>query len=51
LPSGLRAIADHLVPLLVERGSRPAEAPAGTLRARFGLDRPANYFARSETGA
>jgi alkanesulfonate monooxygenase SsuD/methylene tetrahydromethanopterin reductase-like flavin-dependent oxidoreductase (luciferase family) len=51
LPSGLRAIADHLVPLLVERGSRPAEAPAGTVRARFGLDRPANYFARSETGA
>jgi alkanesulfonate monooxygenase SsuD/methylene tetrahydromethanopterin reductase-like flavin-dependent oxidoreductase (luciferase family) len=51
LPSGLRAIAEQLVPLLVERGARPAEAPAGTLRARFGLGRPANYFTRSEAGA
>jgi alkanesulfonate monooxygenase SsuD/methylene tetrahydromethanopterin reductase-like flavin-dependent oxidoreductase (luciferase family) len=70
LPSGLRHIATELVPLLAERGLRPAtqaphqaqrargpEAPGPlptdtqsrgaarpTLRDRFGLPRPANYF-------
>jgi alkanesulfonate monooxygenase SsuD/methylene tetrahydromethanopterin reductase-like flavin-dependent oxidoreductase (luciferase family) len=44
LPSGLRAVADDLVPMLVERGLRPAHPATGTLRERFGLARPANYF-------
>ncbi|HEX4252070.1 MAG TPA: LLM class flavin-dependent oxidoreductase [Pseudonocardia sp.] len=44
LPSGLRLVADELVPLLRERGLRPAAAPGGGLRDRFGLSRPANYF-------
>jgi alkanesulfonate monooxygenase SsuD/methylene tetrahydromethanopterin reductase-like flavin-dependent oxidoreductase (luciferase family) len=70
LPSGLRHIAAALVPLLTERGLRPAtqavhqaqgargpETPGplplgtqstaaarATLRDRFGLSRPANYF-------
>ncbi|HEY0576007.1 MAG TPA: LLM class flavin-dependent oxidoreductase [Pseudonocardia sp.] len=59
LPSGLRFIADRLVPLLAERELRSAadggplrigaqskaaaDHPA-TLRDRFGLVRPANYF-------
>jgi alkanesulfonate monooxygenase SsuD/methylene tetrahydromethanopterin reductase-like flavin-dependent oxidoreductase (luciferase family) len=59
LPSGLRFIADGLVPLLAERELRSA-ADGGplrigaqstaaadhpvTLRDRFGLARPANYF-------
>ncbi|HEY2203955.1 MAG TPA: LLM class flavin-dependent oxidoreductase [Pseudonocardia sp.] len=50
LPDGLRAVADGVVPLLVERGLRPAITPAGTLRDRFGLPRPANHFA-PPTGA
>jgi alkanesulfonate monooxygenase SsuD/methylene tetrahydromethanopterin reductase-like flavin-dependent oxidoreductase (luciferase family) len=44
LPSGLRLIGEVLVPLLRERGLRPAAPPEGGLRARFGLSRPANYF-------
>ncbi|MBO0875156.1 MAG: LLM class flavin-dependent oxidoreductase [Pseudonocardia sp.] len=48
LPSGLAAIAHGLVPELVARGLRPAEAPGGTLRDRFGLPRPANYFTATE---
>lgn len=50
LPSGMAAIANELVPLLVERGLRPATpaAPGNTLRDRFGLSRPANYFVAME---
>jgi alkanesulfonate monooxygenase SsuD/methylene tetrahydromethanopterin reductase-like flavin-dependent oxidoreductase (luciferase family) len=48
LPSGLRVIADALVPLLVERGLRPAEPPTGTLRDRLGLARPANRYAPAQ---
>jgi alkanesulfonate monooxygenase SsuD/methylene tetrahydromethanopterin reductase-like flavin-dependent oxidoreductase (luciferase family) len=45
LPSGLASIAHELVPELVARGLRPAPATeATTLRDRFGLPRPANYF-------
>jgi alkanesulfonate monooxygenase SsuD/methylene tetrahydromethanopterin reductase-like flavin-dependent oxidoreductase (luciferase family) len=45
LPSGLHRIAAELVPLLVERGVRPGAAgQPRTLRERFGLPRPANYF-------
>lgn len=51
LPSGLRVVAEDLVPLLVERGLRPAEAPGGTLRSRFGLPRPANHFTSAEVPA
>ncbi|WP_028936863.1 LLM class flavin-dependent oxidoreductase [Pseudonocardia spinosispora] len=51
LPNGLRAVADDLVPLLVDRGLRPAQAPNGTLRERFGLPRPANHFTAAEVSA
>jgi alkanesulfonate monooxygenase SsuD/methylene tetrahydromethanopterin reductase-like flavin-dependent oxidoreductase (luciferase family) len=44
LPGGLYSIAEELVPLLVRRGLRGVEAFSGTLRDRFGLARPANYF-------
>jgi len=44
LPSGLRAVAEGLVPLLVARGLRPSAPEQGSLRDRFGLERPANYF-------
>jgi len=48
LPSGLRLVADELVPLLRERGLRPAAARGGGLRERFGLSRPANYFTEAQ---
>jgi alkanesulfonate monooxygenase SsuD/methylene tetrahydromethanopterin reductase-like flavin-dependent oxidoreductase (luciferase family) len=41
----LDAIVDGLVPLLVGAGVRPATPSSGTLRERFGLDRPANRHA------
>jgi alkanesulfonate monooxygenase SsuD/methylene tetrahydromethanopterin reductase-like flavin-dependent oxidoreductase (luciferase family) len=49
LPSGLRLIGDALVPLLRERGLRPAAARGGGLRERFGLARPANYFTEARS--
>jgi alkanesulfonate monooxygenase SsuD/methylene tetrahydromethanopterin reductase-like flavin-dependent oxidoreductase (luciferase family) len=44
LTDGLRVIADELVPALMARGLRPAAQRGGSLRDRFGLSRPANYF-------
>lgn len=42
LPSGLTVIADEIAPLLAERGL--LNPRRGTLRERFGLARPANFF-------
>jgi len=44
LPSGMHTVAEGLVPLLVQRGLRPSAPTPATLRDRFGLARPANYF-------
>jgi len=44
LPSGMHTVAEGLVPLLVQRGLRPSAPTPTTLRGRFGLERPANYF-------
>jgi alkanesulfonate monooxygenase SsuD/methylene tetrahydromethanopterin reductase-like flavin-dependent oxidoreductase (luciferase family) len=44
LPSGLRAIAADVIPLLADRGLRTPVLPGATLRDRFGLPRPANRF-------
>jgi alkanesulfonate monooxygenase SsuD/methylene tetrahydromethanopterin reductase-like flavin-dependent oxidoreductase (luciferase family) len=46
LPGDLDSIADHVVPLLAGRGLFRT-GRSGTLRARFGLARPANHFAGS----
>ncbi|OLT13871.1 hypothetical protein BJF78_21110 [Pseudonocardia sp. CNS-139] len=45
LPIDLDAIADRAVPLLAGRGLFRTGRSGGTLRARFGLTRPANPFA------
>ncbi|MCU1627463.1 MAG: hypothetical protein JWP64_2412 [Pseudonocardia sp.] len=45
LPSGLDAIVDGVVPLLVGAGARPGTPSSGTLRERFGLRRPAGRHA------
>jgi alkanesulfonate monooxygenase SsuD/methylene tetrahydromethanopterin reductase-like flavin-dependent oxidoreductase (luciferase family) len=45
LPRDLEAIARALVPRLQAAGARPAGPPAGTLRDRLGLARPANRYA------
>ncbi|MFE9681686.1 LLM class flavin-dependent oxidoreductase [Streptomyces sp. NPDC006285] len=43
LPSGLDTFADHVVPILRSRGLlREEYGPRQTLRARYGLPRPAN---------
>jgi alkanesulfonate monooxygenase SsuD/methylene tetrahydromethanopterin reductase-like flavin-dependent oxidoreductase (luciferase family) len=44
LPSGLRRLADEVVPLLADRGLRAQDPFRGTLRDRLGLARPDNYF-------
>jgi alkanesulfonate monooxygenase SsuD/methylene tetrahydromethanopterin reductase-like flavin-dependent oxidoreductase (luciferase family) len=44
LPHDLDAIVDGLVPELERRGLRPPAQTALTLRARLGLDRPANRY-------
>ncbi|NMH99412.1 LLM class flavin-dependent oxidoreductase [Pseudonocardia acidicola] len=46
LPSGLTAIADEVVPLLSERGLFRTGYADGSLRERFGLARPANFYAQ-----
>lgn len=45
LPGGLELFADFVVPELVRRGLRRSGYPESTLRARFGLTRPANRYA------
>jgi alkanesulfonate monooxygenase SsuD/methylene tetrahydromethanopterin reductase-like flavin-dependent oxidoreductase (luciferase family) len=45
IPHDLRAITRELVPLLQRRGLFRRAYGSGTLRERFGLDRPANRFA------
>jgi alkanesulfonate monooxygenase SsuD/methylene tetrahydromethanopterin reductase-like flavin-dependent oxidoreductase (luciferase family) len=49
LPGGLRAVADDLAPRLRERGLRAPVASGATLRDRFGLSRPANFFSGAQT--
>ncbi len=45
LPADLNAVADQVVPLLAGRGLLRTGRAGGSLRARFGLSRPANQFA------
>jgi alkanesulfonate monooxygenase SsuD/methylene tetrahydromethanopterin reductase-like flavin-dependent oxidoreductase (luciferase family) len=49
LPTDLIALTDDVVPLLRERGLRPAGAPGPTLRDTLGLPRPASRYATAET--
>ena len=52
LPADLDAVADQVVPLLAGRGLLRTGSAGGSLRARFGLARPANHFAAQfELGA
>ncbi|MBN9099051.1 MAG: LLM class flavin-dependent oxidoreductase [Pseudonocardia sp.] len=44
LPGGLHPIADEVAPALVDRELRTTMPPGFTLRERFGLARPANFF-------
>lgn len=44
LPADLDAVADHVVPLLAGRGLLRTGRAGASLRARFGLPRPANHF-------
>jgi alkanesulfonate monooxygenase SsuD/methylene tetrahydromethanopterin reductase-like flavin-dependent oxidoreductase (luciferase family) len=44
LPGGLRVLADAVAPRLLETGLRVPARPGDTLRHRFGLPRPANFF-------
>ena len=44
LPGGLRVLADAVGPRLLESGLRVPAPPGDTLRQRFGLPRPANFF-------
>src|SRR5690606_28095051 len=46
LPSGLDRFVDEVVPILQERGLFRTEYTATTLRGHYGLERPANQFAR-----
>jgi alkanesulfonate monooxygenase SsuD/methylene tetrahydromethanopterin reductase-like flavin-dependent oxidoreductase (luciferase family) len=45
LPVDLDAIVDGVVPLLRDRGARPAGDAQATLRGRLGLDRPPSRYA------
>ncbi|MFC1418630.1 LLM class flavin-dependent oxidoreductase [Streptacidiphilus cavernicola] len=45
LPEGLDLFAEHVVPLLRERGLFRHEYSGRTLRQHYGLDRPANRYA------
>src|SRR5690606_4595461 len=45
LPADLGVVADQVVPLLAGRGLLRTGSAGGSLRARFGLPRPANHFA------
>jgi alkanesulfonate monooxygenase SsuD/methylene tetrahydromethanopterin reductase-like flavin-dependent oxidoreductase (luciferase family) len=45
LPADLDVVADQVVPLLAGRGLLRTGSAGGSLRSRFGLRRPANYFA------
>jgi len=45
LPADLDAVAAQAVPLLAGRGLLRTGRAGGSLRARFGLSRPANHFA------
>ncbi|TWF79832.1 alkanesulfonate monooxygenase SsuD/methylene tetrahydromethanopterin reductase-like flavin-dependent oxidoreductase (luciferase family) [Pseudonocardia hierapolitana] len=45
LPADLDVVADQVVPLLAGRGLLRTGSAGGSLRARFGLSRPANHFA------
>jgi alkanesulfonate monooxygenase SsuD/methylene tetrahydromethanopterin reductase-like flavin-dependent oxidoreductase (luciferase family) len=47
LPADLDVVADQVVPLLAGRGLLRTRSAGGSLRARFGLPRPANYFAEA----
>jgi alkanesulfonate monooxygenase SsuD/methylene tetrahydromethanopterin reductase-like flavin-dependent oxidoreductase (luciferase family) len=49
IPHDLTAITRALVPELQRRGAFRAGQPAGTLRERLGLSRPANRYASRET--
>jgi alkanesulfonate monooxygenase SsuD/methylene tetrahydromethanopterin reductase-like flavin-dependent oxidoreductase (luciferase family) len=45
LPADLTAVTEQVVPLLAGRGLFRTGRSGGSLRARFGLSRPANHFA------
>jgi alkanesulfonate monooxygenase SsuD/methylene tetrahydromethanopterin reductase-like flavin-dependent oxidoreductase (luciferase family) len=49
LPADLDAVAGQVVPLLAGRGLLRTGRAGGSLRARFGLSRPANHFAEVST--
>ncbi|MGY1643956.1 LLM class flavin-dependent oxidoreductase [Geodermatophilus sp. SYSU D00703] len=51
LPVDLDALVDDVVPLLRERGLRPAGPPGPTLRDTLGLARPAGRYATTAGGA
>jgi FMN-dependent oxidoreductase (nitrilotriacetate monooxygenase family) len=44
LPSGLRAFADHVIPIFRRRGLFRTEYTGQTLRDHYGLSRPASQF-------
>lgn len=44
LPDGLEAFVDHVVPILQKRGVFRTDYAENTLRARFGLARPASRY-------
>ncbi|MGM7423687.1 LLM class flavin-dependent oxidoreductase [Cellulosimicrobium sp. CpK407] len=47
LPSGLEQFVDHVLPVLRERGLFREEYEGRTLREHYGLERPANRYARA----
>ncbi|MHA6618974.1 LLM class flavin-dependent oxidoreductase [Pseudonocardia sp. DLS-67] len=51
LPADLDAVAAQAVPLLAGRGLLRTGRAGGSLRARFGLSRPANHFAGAGAGS
>lgn len=44
LPSGLEAFADHVVPILQQRGLFRTDYTGTTLRDHYGLARPASQY-------